>query len=157
MQRLVGKPSGAARIECKIKEKNEENEVDDELDDVRLAAFPRTIKVKKHFAKAKLSASKSESVMKKPAAAKTKTKAKTMNEKPKPKTKVTANPLAFPGTGKRPPLHYGNSVVYFSPDRFRLMATKGDRVDTAYAYKICSSREAWTALCKELKRLNPKA
>ena len=50
---------------------------------------------------------------------------------------------------------YGKSVVHFSPDRFRLMATKGDRVDKAFPHKQKGAREAWRLLCIELRKLNP--
>ena len=63
--------------------------------------------------------------------------------------------LAFPGEKKRPPLTYGKSVVYFSPGRYRLMKTKGDRVDVAFPHKLTGAREAWSNLCIELRKLNP--
>ena len=63
--------------------------------------------------------------------------------------------LAFPGEKKRPPLTYGKSVVYFSPGRYRLMKTKGDRVDVAFPHKLTGARVAWRNLCIELRKLNP--
>ena len=63
--------------------------------------------------------------------------------------------LAFPGENKRPPLTYGKSVVYFSPGRYRLMKTKGDRVDVAFPHKLTGARVAWSNLCIELRKLNP--
>ena len=88
---------------------------------------------------------------KKVAAAKTKKIAK----KKAAVLKTTASSLVFPGVGKRVPLHYGKSVVYFSPNRYRLMKRMGDRVDKGFEYKACSAREAWRRVAKELKALNP--
>ena len=63
--------------------------------------------------------------------------------------------LASPGEQKRKPLTYGKSVVYFSPGRYRLMKTKGDRVDIAFSHKTTGARVAWRNLCIGLRKLNP--
>ncbi len=64
-------------------------------------------------------------------------------------------PLAYPGEKKRPPLQFGKSVVYFSPGRYRVMLTKGDRVDKSFPYLAIGSREAWEQVCTCLRRVNP--
>ena len=69
---------------------------------------------------------------------------------------ASANPLKFPGEGKREPLRCGKSVVYFSDRRFRLMRKASDRVDVAYPYRSRTAREAWSDLALELQRLNPR-
>ena len=81
---------------------------------------------------------------------------KTKHAMKKPASKEETPNLNFPGEGKRPPLHYGRSVVYFSPDRYRLMKKVGDRVDFPYPYKATSAREAWRQIVAELRRLNPE-
>ena len=52
-------------------------------------------------------------------------------------------------------MNFGKSVVYFSPGRYRLMETKGDRVDRSFSYKIMTPREAWRQVCAELHKINP--
>ena len=65
--------------------------------------------------------------------------------------------LRFPGEGKREKMLYGDSIVYFSDTRYRLMKNSSDRVDVCYSYKTKSAREAWAQVVKELRRLNPRA
>ena len=90
---------------------------------------------------------------------KTKATTKTRKTKAKPTTKTTNKKntpsLVFPGKGKRSPLVYGKSTVYFSPYRYRLMRRTGDIVDQAFSYKEANPRDAWRKVCKELRRLNP--
>ena len=63
--------------------------------------------------------------------------------------------LAFPGTAKRPPLHFGESVVYFSPNRFRVLMKKTDRVDKAFGF-AAGPREAWRQVVNLLYECNPE-
>ena len=64
--------------------------------------------------------------------------------------------LKFPGTGKLPRLIYGNSIVYFSPGRYRVMRNKTDIVDKAFSYRVDSPKVAWKKVCAELRRVNPR-
>ena len=97
---------------------------------------------KKNKEKARLS--ESSKVLKRPAAA-----------LKKPAAAAAASGLSYPGTDKRPPLHYGNSVVYFSPNRFRVMVKKTDRVDKAFTYTSVEPREAWREVVKLLRESKP--
>ena len=73
--------------------------------------------------------------------------------------KVAATPkkvsLAFPGVEKREPLHYGQSVVYFSPGRYRVLVKRGDRVDWPFNHAAMGARAAWREVCKFLQKANP--
>ena len=80
---------------------------------------------------------------------------KTKQAAPATTTQKGDKALAFPGDKKRAPLVYGKSVVYFSPGRYRLMKTKGDRVDVAFSHKLKGARVAWHNVCIELRKLNP--
>ena len=92
------------------------------------------------------------------------TKPKTL--KPQKKRKMVAPkgspsvlefpPLNFPGTGKKPKLIYGNSIVYFSPGRYRVMRNKNDIVDKAFSYLVDTPKKAWKKVCAELRRVNPR-
>jgi hypothetical protein len=109
--------------------------------------FPMTTKVKKHIDKHKRVEKKTPmKTMKRPAAA----------SSASGKVAKATNPLAYPGDKKRKPIYYGNSIVYFSPNRFRLMMKKGDRVDVAYSHISFGPRVAWDKLCKDLRKANPK-
>ncbi len=116
--------------------------------------FPGTPKVKEHISKTpmkkvpgtrKVKEYLAKTLMKRPAAA-----ASTAGEKRK-----ATNPLAFPGDKKRPRLEFGKSLVYFSPGKFRVMVTHGDRVDKCFSHKACGIRVAWDRVCQELRRANP--
>jgi len=63
--------------------------------------------------------------------------------------------LDFPGSGKRKPLTYGNSKIYFSPDKYRLMEKLSDKVDKQFSHKACDPKEAWARLAKRVRTLNP--
>ena len=64
--------------------------------------------------------------------------------------------MEFPGTGKLPKYIYGNSVVYFSPSRYRVMRNKNDIVDKAFSYLVDTPKKAWKKVCAELRRVNPR-
>jgi hypothetical protein len=85
--------------------------------------------------------------------------------KPKPKTKAkasTAEPaprpsLKFPGTSKRPPLHYGSSTVYTDRENklWRLKEKTGDKLTPHFSWKQTSPKEMWNRLAKRIRQLNP--
>ena len=121
--------------------------------------FGGTKKVQKHL-KAKAADAAPKPTMRKPASssavATTQPKKKHKpHAAPTTTTKQGKHALAFPGEKTRPPLRYGKSVVYFSPGRYRLMKTKGDRIDHAFSHKLKGARVAWHNLCMELRKLNP--
>ena len=123
--------------------------------------FGGTKKAQKHWATAAAVATPTPPPQKRPAA---NISANGASKPPAKKTKQAApatttqkgdKALAFPGDKKRAPLVYGKSVVYFSPGRYRLMKTKGDRVDVAFSHKLKGARVAWHNVCIELRKLNP--
>ncbi len=63
--------------------------------------------------------------------------------------------FAFPGTEPREPLVYGQSKVYFSRGRYRMLEHQKDRVDVAYSYKCTDPKEVWGRVVKRLMELNP--
>ena len=82
---------------------------------------------------------------------------KTKRVAPKGSPSVLEFPeLKFPGIGKLPKLVYGNSIVYFSPGRYRVMRNKTDIVDKAFCYRKETPKKAWTKVCAELRRVNPR-
>ena len=91
----------------------------------------------------------------KPKTTKPQTKRKQVAPKGSPSV-VEFPELKFPGTGKLPKLIYGNSVVYFSPGRYRVMRNKKDIVDKAFSYQVESPKKAWTKVCADLRRVNPR-
>ena len=64
--------------------------------------------------------------------------------------------MRFPGTGKLPKLIYGNSIVYFSPGRYRVMGDENDIVDKAFSYLVDTPKKAWMKVCAELRRVSPR-
>ena len=123
--------------------------------------FGGTKKAQKHLAKAAAEAPPTPTATKRPAAnISAESAEKPLTKKTKQAAPTTAaqkgdKALAFPGEKKRAPLVYGKSVVYFSPGRYRLMKTKGDRLDVAFSHKLQGARVAWHNVCVELRKLNP--
>ena len=109
--------------------------------------FGATPKAKKHLEKTNPTTppkTKKTNVLKRPAAKTTTTT-----------TTPRKDSLAYPGAVKRGPLHFGKSVVYFSPTRFRVMVTKGDRLDIAFNHNLHGPRHAWNEVVQLLKESNP--
>ena len=133
--------------------------------------FGATRKAKKHLEKTNPTTppkTKKTNVLKRPAANLEKTnpttppKTKKTNVLKRPAAKTTTttttprkDSLAYPGAVKRGPLHFGKSVVYFSPTRFRVMVTKGDRLDIAFNHNLHGPRHAWNEVVQLLKESNP--
>ena len=113
-------------------------------------AFSGTPKAKGLREKARLSevSQASPKVLKKPAALKRPAAADA--------PRAPKGALPFPGTAKRPPIHFGGSVVYFSPNRFRVLMKKTDRVDTAFHVGAMDPREAWRQVVNLLYECNPE-
>ena len=62
--------------------------------------------------------------------------------------------LRFPGESRKEPLRFGSSVVYFSPQRFRLLEHRSDRVDVGYNYKLEGARAVWERVAMRVRKLN---
>jgi len=101
--------------------------------------FPGTSKVKKHQAKNPTQ----KTPCKRPAAA------------PRASPAKGSRALAYPGPGKRGPHPLRQVGGVFSPNRFRVMVTKGDRVDQAFSHLTAGPQQAWVEVCKVLRKNNP--
>ena len=165
-EKVMGKPDRKRKLVKKKSKKSDSEESESEDETYESKRIPMKSNTKKRPAAAMSASSvKKETGCKKGAGGASKTKSKDKKRKtsaPKECYGIMKRPAAkdllrFPGEGKREKMLYGDSIVYFSDKRYRLMKHYSDRVDVSYYYKTKSAREAWAELVNELRRLNPCA